>query len=150
VSKETELPDIGKMLPSPEENNEVKEKASPKKNKKAVVAKTKTRSSVTVKDNLSGEEEIVKEKEDVIKEEFFKEKPVTVWVDYAHTINLGNYCSAKVSNGLSSPVGKKFEEKDVKLIMEKFGEISKILEKNMAEDLAEVVKYVSEKNRPNK
>lgn len=47
----------------------------------------------------------IKEEKVEIDRKYFGENPVRVWVDYSHTIPMRPYESAKVSVGLSIPVG---------------------------------------------
>ena len=93
---------------------------------------TTTKVSANIDDGGERREVVLKETEEVLAEKFFEHHPIKVYMDYSTTINLGNYESAKVSIGMSIPVGKEvpnmsFEQFSPKLINLFFRNSSKYL-----------------------
>lgn len=72
--------------------------------KEVSVEKTEVRIQATHK--AGGEETVIRDEKQVIKEDLFANDPPKVWMDYSITKNLGNYESLKFNVGISVPVGK--------------------------------------------
>jgi len=96
--------------------------------------------SVTAKvdDGKGGKKEVVVkefERKQVEEKLFVGEPPFKIWMDYSYTKNLGNYESAKISIGVSVPVGVEVTGEDIAKIEKAKGTGMKLLEKFMGEEI---------------
>jgi hypothetical protein len=78
-----------------------------------------------------------------IETKFFEENPIRLFVDYSHTIPMRPYESAKISVGLSIPIGKQVDESMKAKIDEVYQYASKYIEDKMGKEVAEIQKYLA-------
>jgi len=78
-----------------------------------------------------------------IETRFFDENPIRIFVDYSHTIPMRPYESAKISVGLSIPIGKQIDESIRTKIDEVYQYASKYIEDKMGKEVAEIQKYLA-------
>lgn len=78
-----------------------------------------------------------------IETKFFDENPIRLFVDYSHTIPMRPYESAKISVGLSIPIGKQVDADMKAKIDETYQYASKYIEEKMGKEVAEIQKYVA-------
>lgn len=74
---------------------------------------------------------------------FFDENPIRIFVDYSHTIPMRPYESAKISVGLSIPIGKQVDAEMKAKIDETYQYASKYIEEKMGKEVAEIQKYLA-------
>jgi hypothetical protein len=75
-------------------------------------------------------------------QKFFEKEPVRIFVDYSHTIPMRPYESAKVSVGLSIPVGIEISADLEAKIKSTYDYASKFIGARMEEEIIEIKKYV--------
>jgi len=87
--------------------------------KEVIAAPVKQTTKIEVK--ASGEKEYtsVKDETKELETKFFLANPVRIFTDYARTINMGNYESAKISVGLSIPIGPEISDDMKALILDR-------------------------------
>ena len=78
-----------------------------------------------------------------IETRFFDENPIRLFVDYSHTIPMRAYESAKISVGLSIPIGKQIDASMKAKIDEVYQYASKYIEDKMGKEVAEIQKYLA-------
>lgn len=78
-----------------------------------------------------------------IETRFFDENPIRLFVDYSHTIPMRAYESAKISVGLSIPIGKQIDDSMKSKIDEVYQYASKYIEDKMGKEVAEIQKYLA-------
>lgn len=106
---------------------------------------TTTKVSANIDDGGERREVVLKETEEVLAEKFFEHHPIKVYMDYSTTINLGNYESAKVSIGMSIPVGKEVPKKYLKKV-EKAHEFARsFIEERVSKEVNEIQEYLKKK-----
>lgn len=98
---------------------------------KAAADKVTTKVEVTAGPPSDRKTETTKDEKEIINVKFFEDQPVRLWMDYSHTVNLGNYESAKISIGVSGPVGTELPKDLEEKIAQTYGRLSKILEDRM-------------------
>lgn len=78
-----------------------------------------------------------------IETKFFDENPIRLFVDYSHTIPMRAYESAKISVGLSIPIGKQIDDSMKSKIDDVYQYASKYIEDKMSKEVSEIQKYLA-------
>lgn len=93
-----------------------------------------------------GEEFVeVKKEINTIDVKFFEENPVRLNIDYSHTIPMRPYESAKVSVGLSIPIGKEVSSDIKAQIDAAYVFASKYIEEKIAGEIKGIQEYIKTK-----
>jgi hypothetical protein len=81
-----------------------------------------------------------------LERKYFGENPVRLWVDYSHTIPMRPYESAKVSVGLSIPIGIELPESYIKDIHAAHEFATKFIEEKIQKEVASINDFLKAKN----
>lgn len=100
---------------------------------------------VTVDHKKDGKTAKVKDRTVRGKKRFFKEHPVRVWRDYSHTVNLGNYESAKIGVGVSIPVGQEIDDELTAEIVKADEYASKFISERITKEIQELQQFLDQK-----
>lgn len=99
----------------------------------------------SVKTRMDSEHLEVKKEVNNLRTKVFTEDPVRLFVDYSRTVNMGNYESAKISVGLSIPLGREIDNATKAEIDAAYKYASEYIENKMAIEVKGVQDYVKSK-----
>lgn len=112
-----------------------------------IASQVKETINVQYKSPDDNEHKEIKREVNFIEHKFFEEHPLYLTVDYSHTIPMRPYESAKISVGLSIPIGKEIPESMKGKIDSVYQYASKYLEGKIAEEVKGIQKYLTENKK---
>lgn len=124
--------------------NQITEAAKSNNEKKDSFA-VQTKSRVRVSRKSKGQESEVKAEDKILSEKVFEKEPPRLWIDYGITKSIAPYESAKISIGLSLPVGSGISEQLSKEIQQTKNDGMKILESMIEEEIRSLDQWIKEK-----
>jgi len=120
----------------------------------SVSTKISTKAEIRKHDPKKNDEvskaKVLKDDKELIDEKFFEGNPARIWMDYSHTVNLGKYESAKVSVGVSVPVGKEIPKSIMDNINKTHDQITEYIEARIGKEISELKQYVKDNSEDNK